>query len=390
MSMERPIIAASAADTPGADECPLVPPVGYLTEIGYGRGNETRALRQARAEAEAKAIARYTDGLPEAHKLIVSQHVLAWESRYEGRHACALAAIDKQYVGVYEAEAAALEASLDALTAAVAERAAGRPIEIAPPTWIQSGCISSLGWDLAQRLKNRLANYPDVQLVTAGQEDLSSVLLQLQLSHTPGQVTVAAELFEPNLLSTPMPGFSTLDTVLNVQGEENTCADVAETARTETAIALDVVMDTDVGFLCEGELFYPTLRLGSEARVRLFSVSPDGATYAWPSLTDGDRFAAGDHSLGENAAIWAADGDEQIVAVAVSPGKSMGVFEEYDQLCRLDGGLAPHLTDPALTIAKTSFVIWPAGSDGCAQSSTLEDRAEANNAALARLPTCGR
>jgi hypothetical protein len=131
------------------------------------------------------------------------------------------------------------------------------------------------------------------------------------------------------------------------------------------------------GRLCHGERFVPSIVTTRDARIRVFSVRPDGhAELVWPIDGAPDLVRAGSDPTRMNQleALWAADGDERLVTVAVPADASFGAMERWTEWCSVPGEFGPTLYPPGSAVAASTYAIAPNGTSGCPRSaSSMQD-----------------
>ncbi len=371
------------------------PPVGYEYEIGFGSGrDEAEARANAQDDAEQRLLGKVCAGLPQARCDGIHRTIRPWKSdAYDkrARSACAVVAFPRSALERMEAEARQLEADLIAMASEVAAHGDGA-LHHQAPVWKNGCAASSIGEYLQTVLDGQLGRSGAALVRDERQaRDHDVPRFRLELAPGPAGVTVAGYLHRTGVvgeIAVPGPDFA-LD-LFGVEADEGgDCLDdpALGLARGHRTGAGDLTLQVDLpsgrNLFDDGEHIEPTLAVDRPARVKVFSVLPDGRAWlVWPASGDG-MIRDGSASIGDGMVLATDLGDERIVAVAVADGESFGSADRWSGFCRVEGAFSTDLFPSSAAIGTATYSVRKG-------SSTVEDAERKRyRDALEAAPVCG-
>jgi hypothetical protein len=377
-AFEGPARAAGDGDIEG--ECDLLPPPGYIVEIGYGQGDSKAvALEQARQAAREALLESVCAPLTEIRCNGVRRAVRTWDgeegerSRFDRRrnshHACAVVALEQSVLDQMEREAAALDREIAAMAGRVAQ-ADVTLLRHEAPIWNLDGCGAGVVGDtLWQRFNNALG---EVRLDLGDTASVSASRFRMSLSGTSESVVVGGYLEQPGVegaVSIEGPTFN-----LDLFGIEE--RDEAVDCRSDRALGLDggsrvgqdglrvrIELPEGRNTFCEGEEITPAVRVNQPARVQVYSVLRDGTAHlVWPYRGAGKVDGAEELFTGNVLADEAA-GDESLVAVAVPLSGDFGTSRGWLGYCLASEDFGAVFYPPGAAVHRVAYTVRPQGGE---------------------------
>jgi hypothetical protein len=357
-------------------ECSFLPPPGgYRVELGYGGGRDmSKALREARMDAQAKLLATVCLGRSDEECAAVGRQISPWGSDWsrKERLACAVVALPSEVADAPPTAIRDYQQGLRSLASSVA--AAGVKRVGLDAVVVEGGCAAGdAGAVLAAELRNALVETG----VTAPVEDAGEASqLRLQLTAAGQEVLINAWL-SGAAGERALPGLRAPKEVLQVQ--EGACFNEAAVGLTRgqrqgsDGLSVYVEMETREGMLCEGERPGLRLRTSRAAEVQLFTLDGEGRAWmVWGGPINGEL------SLGEAMALPLPDalGDERLLAMAVPAGQSFGATAGWPGDCRASGHFSEELVPPGAALGSLSYHVERAGEGRCdpvTESVTVEE-----------------
>ena len=388
-----PSPAAAGDPPPSTDACPTVPPHGYVVELGYGKGNEAKAMSDARDEALRRVIDKVCKGLSEARCNGIRRSVSPWEEgRYDRRtrSACAGVAFPQDKLDELRREAELLDHEIADLAEDVGSMEVGL-LRHEAPAW-ESGCAAG---EVGAYLENTFAGAlgrTAVQLDRDERIHAGASRFHMVLAPGPAGVRVTGYLQRPGEV-----GWSTVEGpkfALDLFGveaaEQGQCAPDERLGLRGGQLAGDgglaVWIDLPGGgnLFCEGEEIAPVLRVSSPARVQVYSVQRGGAAHlVWPMEGDGIV----EEQLVLDGGVLLADegaGDERLVAVALPAGRSFGPTDRWRGYCKAGEDFGDSFYPAGAAVGTASYTVRPQGG-----SCAAVDVSRYRNASFTAEP-CGR
>lgn len=371
------------------------PPVGYEYEVGFGSGRtEAEARANALDDATHRLLDKVCAGLPPARCDGIRRTIRPWKAdAYDRRSktACAVVAFPKDVLRQMEEEKRRLEEDL-ALMALEVVAHGEETLHHQAPIW-KSGCgAAAIGEYLQTVLDGNLGRGGIALVRDEGQARAHRIpCLRLELAPGSSDVTVTGYVRRPGALgetAVPGPGFA-LDLFGVGKDEVGNCLD-------DYTLGLDGGHRVGLGGLTvqvdlpggrnlfdDGELIEPTIHVDRPAKVRVFSVLPDGRAWLiWPASGEG-LIRDGTVSLGEGMVLETGLGDERIVAVAIAADASFGAFDTWTGFCRLDGKFALDAIPADAAIGTATYSVRTSTSGGDPSGR------EEYSSALDFAPACG-
>jgi hypothetical protein len=388
----------SDAPMPTKEPCPTLPEYAgadFRVETGHFRSaNRVKAIEKARQDAANKVRDKVCTGRERSDRCLAALRnvrpygVGAWNTGDHG--ACAsVMAPSRFYENATDLED--FHASLAALGRRVAADLGGRPLRLATPVWASSTCTAG---EIAPHLLTALQQgLESVILVDEPVED--AVTLRLELAAGPQKVLVAASIREPGAVGwRPLKlqdGAFPASLFALGREEKGNCSEGSSlglpSGQQASPSGLSVRIDAGGagGVLCAGERLAPRVLLSGKARLRIYSLDPDGSGYqVWPMRAEDDRaYGPGDPpSLPRFVAVENhPQGDSRLVAVALPPGKDKVLFKPG--YCRLPGpfqaaSMGGAATDAAIDAAidSVTFQVLAAGERVCEGRGVIEGKIE--------------
>jgi len=362
-----------------------------VVELGYGHGNEAKAMSAARDDAFRKVIDRVCAGLSEARCNGIRSSISPWEDgRYHRRSACAAVAFPEDKLDALQREAG----DLDQAIAGLAEDVGSLEVALLrheAPAW-ESGCAAGeVGAYLENTFDGALGRTA-VQLDRDERLHAGASRFHMVLAPGPAGVRVTGYLQRPGEV-----GWSTVEGpkfALDLFGveaaEQGQCAPDERLGLRGGQLAGDgglaVWIDLPGGgnLFCEGEEIAPVLRVSSPARVQVFSVQRGGAAHlVWPMEGDGIV----EEQLVLDGGVLLADegaGDERLVAVALPAGRSFGPTDRWRGYCEAGKDFGDSFYPAGAAVGTASYTVRPQGG-----SCAAVDVSRYRNASFTAEP-CGR
>ncbi len=387
-------IGAKNAD-PKDDPCPTTPPHGYVLEVGYGDGNQAKALGEARSDAEARLIQKICAGLSHARCEGIKQWIRPWkDGRYTPgkRSACSAVAIEANKLDQLKAESVALDQHLARLAEEVARREA-ELLYVDAPVWSTGCAAGEVGAYLKVTVEGQLGHAESLKLDLGPERQAEAARLRMQLAPGPGGVVVVGLLRLPGDVGwTPLEGPKFSLDLFGVDPDECGACRPDEALGLEDSelvgedeLTVEIEIPGNSGRYCEGDVVEPIVRVNRPARVQLYNVTKDGTGYLlWPPPGGDGRV---DHavSLGASQLTASPDAsDERLVAIAVPADGSFGPRDSWTGYCKVAGEFGPSLYPEGAAIGTATYTVLLSGGGGCPVSNV-----EGATAAAYEAPVCG-
>jgi hypothetical protein len=360
----------------------------WKSEVGYGEGATDAAAREA-ARADARELlykALCPPGSDPWRCGVLWQNISPWEGKVTGTKgrlvtACATAVIPVEYLDAFDRDARAVEQKIFELAVATKWAVGESRTVILDPVW-SNGTPAAVGPSLVGRLRGELGKLGFVEYAEVW-DPARELVLELTLE--PAALVVDAKVRNPaDGSSQLLPGFkvpaglfpvseadrlrAASDPMLGISGGRRVGAG---------GLVARLQVPSHDGRLCHGERYVPSIITTKDARIRVFSVAADGhAELVWPIRGAKDEVDGGPTPTPMNQleALWSADADERLVAVAVPAGTSFGAMERWTEWCSVPGQFGPTLYPDGAAVAASTFTIAPNGASGCPHSaSSMQD-----------------
>ena len=374
-----------------ASVCPAAPPTpGMIQVMGRAKGWKMQVAMDAAREDGVQQMLAYATGYGESAREAVQRNTLPVQGAgtFQRGVACVPMALLREYQQHLERSGKDLDDQIRKIAAELAGAAKGRVVNLLPVTWGDSGAVSQVGDSIRDLLQGSFGANDGVRFLD-GPWRPDAVPLKIQLTASGDQFTGSVQLdgFPLGGLRFPRDLFKITpgeegDTV----PEASVSVGGADRLGTNGLSVFVAPPDPD-GMPCEGDIVELVANTDRPARVRLYSVTADGTTYLmWPPAPDrqsvnvpkgggptGDQ-VDGALRLPGTTMIPAADRrDERMVLVAVPPGASFGVAENWGGFCKVPGGFSERtLLPPGAAVSSTSFQVRRAEATGCALTEAVE------------------
>ena len=375
--------------------CPTEPlhPGLRVEPASVSAKNEGEGVDAARAAAYQKVVDEHCDGLSEDRCFAIKRNVAPYgRGHFDKRKktACASVAFREADLEAIPRELAAMDAVLDDLAAKLAAAGGGAAgaVRLDEPVWAGSHCpTGELGYQLQSKLQGRLGQR--VQQVDPGAVVPGMKVLRMKFAPGRADVTVTAELRDHGAdtfvnLTLKDDTFSA-DLFREAEGEAGDCRGIDDLGLerderlSDSGLRVEILVDSERTFFCEGESMYPALELNRPAELRLYTVDRNGLGYQVPSLESAAPTGV-PISLGEwIAVVPPAGGDSRLVVAAVAPGGAfgspagaVGVVGATPKACRLNRALKAGAFPAAVALGTTSIEVLPATDPLCAGRSDLQ------------------
>lgn len=165
-----------------AADCELVPPAGWVVAVGYGRGNEADARREAREDAHQRLIGQICSGQTASRCADLGRYVRDWqEGVWENRKVCALAGAERALLERRSADQAKVDATLAKAARDVAARTGTDALHVVglsgPESRLfRSQLFSALG-EAGVILRDEGGSGPELRIELRPQGDKATVTL---------------------------------------------------------------------------------------------------------------------------------------------------------------------------------------------------------------------
>jgi hypothetical protein len=177
-----------------AGDCELVPPAGWVVAVGYGRGNEADARREAREDAHQRLIGQICSGQTASRCADLGRYVRDWqEGVWENRKVCALAGAERVLLERRSADQAKLDATLAKAARDVAARAGTDALHVVglsgPESRLfRSQLLGALG-GAGVILRDSGDSGPELRVELSSQGDLAAVTMTYR-THVGGDFVI--------------------------------------------------------------------------------------------------------------------------------------------------------------------------------------------------------
>lgn len=353
------------------------------------------AMDLAREDAVQTMLAMHAAGYGDAAREAVRRNTVevAGAGTFVRGVACVPMALRSNHLDYYVAKGKEFDGQIQALAAALAQKAVGRSVLVLPPTQVGTGAVSQLSDTIRNLLLGQIDPNDDIHIVDNWAPE--ALELRIQLSTVKEDVTGFVTLGDLSLggLRFPLGLFNLTPGEADPVIPPGSISGGVAPRRGANGLNAYMAPPTPTGIACEGDVVDLVANTDRNARVRLYSVASDGRAYLlwppdprWVGVPTGAGPTADEVRqlrLPGTTMVPGADGrDERLVLVAVPPGVSFGAAERWRGYCEVQGGFSDALVPPGAAVSSTSFLVRPAEATGCVLSDAIEQERLASAQAI--------